>query len=176
MAKKTAEDTPITIKKYANRRLYNTETSAYITLEDLCQMVRNGKDFIVVDANSGADLTTQILAQIIYEQETKGVHLLPANFLRQVIRFYDDSMGGMLQHYLEASMKSFIHNQDRMRGMMGKAMQDFSPFGQLEEVTRQNVAFFEKAMHMFTPFGGYFGTEEEAEAAPKKSAASKAGQ
>lgn len=171
MSKKNAAQDYITIKKYANRRLYNTETSTYITLEDLCHMVREGKEFTVVDANSGADLTSQILTQIIFEQETKGNSLLPPHFLRAVIGFYDNNMGGVLQHYLDASMRSFVQNQDQMRGLMGKAIQELSPINQLEEMTRSNVALFEKALQMFSPFGSYFsGQEEKAEvkAAPRK--------
>ncbi len=158
---------PAIIKKYANRRLYDTETSAYITLEDLCERVKKGQAFIVVDAKSGQDLTRQILTQIIFEQETKGAHLLPIEFLRSVIGFYDHNMQDILQPYLDASMKSFTSNQDRMRGMLGetvsKAMEGISPLNQLEEVTRQNVAFFEKTMQMFNPFGSMFSTHSEAE-------------
>lgn len=167
---------PIVIKKYANRRLYNTETSAYVTLDDLCKMVKEGKDFVVCDAKTGQDLTCQILTQIIFEQESKGVHLLPINFLRSVIRFYDDNMREVLQHYLEASIKGFVTNQDRMRGYVGKtaAAGGASPFSQFEELTRQNVALFEKAFQMFTPFGGYFGpkdTREEEQPQPKSAKA-----
>src|SRR5262245_2084214 len=104
----------VVIKKYANRRLYDTETSAYITLEDLCQRVKEGKNFVVLDAKTNQDLTRQVLTQIIFEQETKGFQLLPTTFLRDVIRFYDNKMNAVLQPYLEASMKSFINNQDRM--------------------------------------------------------------
>lgn len=171
MSKKSAKPETITIKKYANRRLYNTETSTYITLEDLCRMVRDGKDFTVVDANSGADLTSQILTQIIFEQETKGNSLLPQHFLRSVIGFYDNNMSSVLQHYLDASIQTFVQNQDKMRGLMGKAMQGFSPMNQLEEMTRSNITLFEKAMQMFTPFGSYFAQQEEraeAKPAPKK--------
>ena len=163
---------PVVIKKYANRRLYDTETSAYITLEDLCERVKAGKEFVVLDAKTGQDLTRQVLAQIIFEQETKGYHLLPVSFLRDVIRFYDDSMNGMLQNYLEASMNTFMKNQENMRGMMGKAMDGFSPLGQIEEMTRQNVAFFEQAMNMFSPmnyFSGAAGQEEPAEERRAKS-------
>ncbi len=151
---------PAIIKKYANRRLYDTETSAYITLEDLCERVKKGQPFIVVDAKSGHDLTRQILTQIIFEQETKGFHLLPTEFLRSVIGFYDHNMQDILQPYLNASMKSFMSNQERMRGMlgetMGKAMEGISPLSQLEEVTRHNMALFEKTMQMFNPFGSLF--------------------
>lgn len=158
---------PAVIKKYPNRRLYDTETSAYITLDDLCERVKIGEPFVVVDAKSGQDLTRQILTQIIFEQETKGLHLLPTDFLRSVIRFYDDNMQDVLQSYLNASMQSFINNQERMRGMVD----NFSPLSQIEEVTRQNVALFEKTMQMFNPFSGFFGHNgEEAEGKPETSA------
>lgn len=158
---------PAIIKKYANRRLYDTETSAYITLEDLCDRVKAGRDFTVLDAKTGQDLTRQVLTQIIYEQETKGSQILPTAFLRSVIRFYDDKMQDTLQHYLDGSMASFMNNQDRISGMMGKALESgLTPFGQIEEMTRQNIAFFEKAAQMFNPFGQMFGSKEE-EAAPE---------
>lgn len=155
----------IVIKKYANRRLYDTETSQYITLDDLCERVKAGKEFVVLDAKTGQDLTRQVLTQIILEREIKGYPLLPVEFLRSVIRFYDDKMGNVLQHYLDASMKAFVGNQDRMRGMMGKMPEGFSPFNQFEEMTRQNVALFEKTMQMFNPLSMFGAKEEEAEPA-----------
>ncbi|MDE3059380.1 MAG: polyhydroxyalkanoate synthesis repressor PhaR [Pseudomonadota bacterium] len=160
----TKEPKPVVIKKYANRRLYDTETSAYITLEDLCERVKAGRQFVVLDAKTGQDLTRQVLTQIIFEQETKGFQMLPTGFLRSVIRFYDDKMHDVLQHYLEASMNTFLNNQERMQSMMGKAVEDLSPLNPFEEITRQNVAFFEKTMQMFNPFGQMFsGREEEAQ-------------
>ncbi len=167
MQKKDKDKDPAIIKKYANRRLYDTETSAYITLEDLCDRVKEGHPFIVVDAKSGQDLTRQILTQIIFEQETKGFHVLPTDFLRSVIGFYGHNMQDILQPYLDASMKSFTSNQERMRAMvgetMGKAMEGMSPLGQLEEVTRHNMALFEKTMQMFNPFGSLFTSHSEPE-------------
>lgn len=160
----------VVIKKYANRRLYDTETSAYITLEDLCDRVKEGREFVVVDAKTGQDLTRQILTQIIFEQETKGFPLLPTDFLRNVIRFYDDSMHGVMQRYLETSMKSFIQNQDQMRGMMaGKTASSgmASPFAPLEEMTKQNMALFEKTMQMFSPMNYFADGEKDKPAAPK---------
>lgn len=151
----------VVIKKYANRRLYDTGTSAYITLDDLCQRVKDGTDFTVQDAQTGADLTNQVLTQIILEQEIKGFHLLPTNFLRSVIRFYDDKMISALQPYLDASMRSFVGNQEQMKTMFGKAMGEFSPMNQFEEMTRQNVAMFEKTVQMFNPFGTMFNQREE---------------
>lgn len=155
---------PVVIKKYANRRLYDTETSQYITLEDMCESVKRGRDFAVVDAKTGQDLTRQVLTQIILEREIKGHHLLPLEFLRSTIRFYDDKMHGVLQQYLDASMKTFLNNQEQMRGVMGKMPSggDFSPFKPFEDMTRQNVAFFEKAFGMFSPFNNpYFSGKEQ---------------
>ncbi|MBV8938954.1 MAG: polyhydroxyalkanoate synthesis repressor PhaR [Alphaproteobacteria bacterium] len=157
----------VIVKKYPNRRLYNTETSMYVTLEDLAQLVKDEQDFMVVDAKTGEDLTRQVLTQIIFELETRGNPLLPTSFLRSVIRFYDNSMSSTLQHYLDASMRTFISNQERIRDYTERAMKDFSPFAQMEELTRQNVSFFEKAFSMFTPFGGYF-TEPKDERGDKK--------
>jgi len=157
---------PVVIKKYANRRLYDTETSAYITLEDLCKRVKQGRDFTVVDAKSGQDLTRQVLAQIIFEQETKGFTMLPTDFLRNVIQFYDHGMQDVLSNYLEASMKGFVANQDRLKSMFGKVT-DLTPFkmgNQFEEIAKKNVEFFEKTMGMFNPFGAMFGVDGD----PKK--------
>jgi polyhydroxyalkanoate synthesis repressor PhaR len=161
----SAKEEAVVIKKYANRRLYDTETSAYITLEDMCKRVKDGREFIVVDAKTGQDLTRQVLTQIILERELKGYPLLPVEFLRSVIRFYDDKMHDVLQHYLNASMKAFVNNQDKMRSAMGKTQPGFTPFNQFEEMTRQNVAFFEKAFSMFSPFN-MFGQEGAAEEQP----------
>lgn len=145
---------PIVIKKYANRRLYNTDTSSYVTLEDLCDMVKEGSDFIVYDAKSGEDLTRQILTQIIFEQEGKGESLLPVNFLRSVIGFYDNSLKDFVPHYLETSMQTFTKNQEKMREMMGVGgMGSFGQLShQLEEIGKQNMELFTKAFSMFTPF------------------------
>ncbi len=162
MNKAASKQDTVTIKKYANRRLYDTDTSAYITLEDLCERVKVGQNFIVVDAKTGQDLTRQVLTQIIFEQEIKGFQILPTSFLRSVIRFYDDKMHDVLQHYLDASMITFMGNQDRMQNVVGKAVE--GPLGTLEEMTRQNVALFEKTMQMFNPFGTMFGGKEEGEA------------
>lgn len=163
--KETAKGS-VVIKKYANRRLYDTGTSAYITLEDLCTLVKDGKDFTVVDAKTGQDLTRQVLTQIILEQEIKGFQVLPTSFLRNVIRFYDDKMKGVMQHYLEGSMKSFVTNQEHLQNMLGKAVDGITPpfnqpFNQLEEITRQNMAMFEKAVQLFNPFGAMFGGKDD---------------
>jgi len=161
----SAKQEPVVIKKYANRRLYDTDTSAYITLEDMCERVKTGREFIVVDAKTGQDLTRQVLTQIILERELKGHELLPIEFLRSVIRFYDDKMHNVLQNYLDASMKAFMNNQEKMRGALGKSGAGFAPFNQFEEMTRQNVQFFEKAFSMFSPFN-MFGEEKAEEAQP----------
>lgn len=155
-AKKT-----VVIKKYANRRLYDTETSAYITLEDLCDRVKKGEEFVVTDAKTGQDLTRQVLAQIIFEQETKGFNMLPTDFLRSVIRFYDDGMQDVLTNYLEASMQGFMKNQDRLKSMFGKTMNGFSPLSSMEEMTKHNVAFFEKTIGMLNPFSAMFTGHED---------------
>jgi polyhydroxyalkanoate synthesis repressor PhaR len=154
MSKKSQSSEPIVIKKYANRRLYNTDTSSYVTLDDLCTMVKEGAEFIVYDAKSGEDLTRQILTQVIFEQESSGEHLLPTNFLRSIIGFYDNSLKEFVPHYLESTMKTFQGNQEKMREMMG--MGTMGSFGQvaqqLEEIGKQNMEMFTKAFSMFTPF------------------------
>jgi len=147
----SSESPPITIKKYANRRLYNTATSSYVTLDHLCQMVKDGLDFIVYDAKSGEDITRSVLTQIIVEEEGKGENLLPIGFLRQLIGFYGDNMQRMvLPRYLEYSMKTFARNQEQMQHYMKEAFGGMFPFGSFEEMGKQNLAMFEKAMRMFT--------------------------
>jgi polyhydroxyalkanoate synthesis repressor PhaR len=148
---KATEKEPIVIKKYANRRLYNTATSSYVTLDHLCQMVKDGNDFTVFDAKTGEDITHSVLTQIIFEEENKGQNMLPINFLRQIIRFYGDSLQGVLPNYLELSMESFSRNQDQMRTYLQETFGDMSPFKQFEEMGRQNMAMFQKTMSMFNP-------------------------
>lgn len=150
-------DGPIIIKKYANRRLYNTATSSYVTLDHLCQMVQDDVDFVVYDAKSGEDITRSVLTQIIVEEESKGQNLLPINFLRQLISFYGDSMQWMVPQYLEHMMGAFAQNQDRMRQSMQETFGGMFPFGNLEEVGKQNMALFESALRMFSPFGAVEG-------------------
>jgi polyhydroxyalkanoate synthesis repressor PhaR len=143
---------PIEIKKYANRRLYNTGTSTYVTLEDLAAMVKKGEDFIVHDAKSGEDITRSVLTQIIFEQENKeGQNLLPIAFLRQLIRFYGDSMQMLVPRYLEVSIDSLTREQEKFRTQMAQAF-GVSPFGALEDQVRRNMEMFERAFAMFTPF------------------------
>ncbi|NIA68391.1 polyhydroxyalkanoate synthesis repressor PhaR [Pelagibius litoralis] len=150
--KQGGSDGPITIKKYANRRLYNTATSSYVTLDHLCTMVQEDVDFVVYDAKSGEDITRAVLTQIIVEEESKGQNLLPINFLRQLIGFYGDSMQWMVPRYLEHMMEGFSQNQDQMRQSMQETFGNMFPFGNLEEVGKQNMALFETAMRMFSPF------------------------
>lgn len=159
MNQKKPQAEPIVIKKYANRRLYNTDTSSYVTLDDLCDMVKEGSEFIVYDAKSGEDLTRSVLTQIIFEQEGKGgQNLLPVNFLRSLIGFYDNSLKDFVPHYLESSMQAFQKNQEKMREMMGlgNVASPLAGFNQaaaqLEELGKQNIELFTKAFSMFTPF------------------------
>jgi polyhydroxyalkanoate synthesis repressor PhaR len=150
---KSGAKAPITIKKYANRRLYNTATSSYVTLDHLCQMVKDGVEFVVYDAKSGDDITRSVLTQIIVEEESKGgQNLLPLNFLRQLISFYGDNLQLLLPRYLEQSMESFARNQEQMRRYMHDSLGGMFPFGRFEEMSKQNLAFFERAMRMFNPF------------------------
>ena len=148
---------PIIIKKYANRRLYNTQTSSYVTLDHLCDMVKEGVEFEVRDARTGEDITRQVLAQIIFDEENKGQHLLPIQFLRQLIRFYGDSLQSFVPSYLEMSMESFTKSQQEMREKFADALGGKLGFKDFEQMTRQNIQMFERAMKMFTPFGGGMG-------------------
>jgi len=147
-----ASTQPVTIKKYANRRLYNTATSSYVTLEHLCQMVKDGVDFAVLDAKTGEDITRQVLTQIIVEEEGKGQNLLPISFMRKLISFYGDNMQWALPTYLDQSIQSFSRNQDRMRDYFSKSMGGMFPFGALNQMGKQNLAMMEQAMKMFAPF------------------------
>lgn len=151
----TKKSDVVTIKKYANRRLYDTSASRYVTLDHLRELVREGRDFKVIDAKSGDDLTRGVLAQIIFEEESKGETLLPVEFLRQLISFYGDSMQSMVPSYLQMSMDTLSRQHQAMRekmtGAMGDAMGGNS-MAMLEEQTKRNMAMFQQAMSMFTPF------------------------
>ncbi|MEM6488352.1 MAG: polyhydroxyalkanoate synthesis repressor PhaR [Pseudomonadota bacterium] len=138
----------VVIKKYANRRLYNTARSTYVTLEDLAKMVRGGEDFAVFDAKTGEEITRSVLTQIIFEEEAKGQQMLPTNFLRQLIRLYGDTLQSVVPSYLDASMNAFARNQEQMRTAFASnpAMQNF------EALTRSNMELFEQAMRMYFPF------------------------
>jgi polyhydroxyalkanoate synthesis repressor PhaR len=164
MSTATKSDGPVKIKKYANRRLYNTGTSTYVTLEDLATMVKNGEDFAVEDAKTGEDITRSVLTQIIFEQENKegAQNLLPINFLRQLIRFYGDSMQMLVPRYLETSIDSLTREQQKFRDQMSQAF-GVSPFGALDETVRRNMEVFQRAFSMFTPFA----RREEDAAAPE---------
>jgi len=159
---------PVVVKKYANRRLYNTETSSYITLDTLADMIRMGRDFVVYDAKSGEDITRGVLTQIIVEEEGKGRALLPTAFLRQLIGFYGDQMQSLVPRYLEQSMAALAEQQQQMRAAMQKTMGSLFPFNNatMEEVGRQNMAIMERAMTLFTPFYRPPGQEPEADGAP----------
>ena len=143
-------EAPVIIKKYANRRLYNTQTSSYVTLDHLSAMVKQGTDFEVHDARTGDDITRSVLTQIIFEEETKGQNLLPIRFLRQLIRFYGDPMQSFVPGYLDLSMQSFVKNQEEMRDRIAKV---FGSGNQaVEALARQNMVVFERSMQMFAPF------------------------
>jgi polyhydroxyalkanoate synthesis repressor PhaR len=148
-----ASEAPVIIKKYANRRLYNTASSAYVTLEDLATMVKQGTDFIVHDAKTGEDITRSVLTQIIFEQENKGHNLLPINFLRQLIRFYGDQMQALIPSYLEMSLEQLAREQQRFRDQL---LNSFGvspePFKLMDEQVKKNMTIFENAMKMLNPF------------------------
>src|ERR1700760_963249 len=173
-------DEPVIIKKYANRRLYKTGTSTYVTLEDLAAMVKAGEDFVVYDAKTNEDITRSVLTQIIFEQENKegAQNLLPINFLRQLIRFYGDSMQKLVPSYLEVSLESFTREQDKFRQQVTQAL-GATPFGPIvEETARRNMEMFRNAFSMFTPFARREGdataddAEKPAAAAPAASSTS----
>ena len=147
----TKHEDPTVIKKYANRRLYNTGTSTYVTLEDLGHMVKNEEDFVVFDAKSGDDITRSVLTQIIFEQESKGQNLLPIAFLRQLIRFYGDSMQSIVPSYLEFSLSSLTKEQEKFREHLSQTF-GATAFDAMEEQVRRNTEMFERAMRMFSPF------------------------
>jgi len=156
---------PTTIKKYANRRLYNTGTSTYVTLEDLAEMVKAGEDFVVFDAKTSEDITRSVLTQIIFEQESKGPNLLPITFLRQLIRFYGDSIQNLIPTYLDFSIDSFVRDQEKLREQMKSA---FGPTGLdvIGDQVRRNTEMFEQAMRMFLPFGS--GRADDPQAGPER--------
>jgi polyhydroxyalkanoate synthesis repressor PhaR len=164
---KIADTQPVVVKKYANRRLYNTESSSYITLDNLADMVRQGRDFVVYDAKTGEDITRSVLTQIIVEEEGKGRALLPTAFLRQLIGFYGDQMQSLVPRFLEQAMGAFAQQQEQVRATMQKTMGSMGtlfPFGNMEEVSRQNMAMMERAFSLFTPF--YRGTPGQDAEAP----------
>ncbi len=158
MAKRRRQDgEQIIIKKYANRRLYNTDSSCYVTLDDLARMVKDDDDFIVIEAKSGDDITHSVLTQIIFEEESKGETLLPIKFLRQLIAFYGDGLQKFVPDYLESSMSAFAENQEKFRNFLEnnitKSAMPLATMKPFEEMAKQNMAIFEQTMSMFTPFG-----------------------
>jgi polyhydroxyalkanoate synthesis repressor PhaR len=157
------------VKKYANRRLYNTGSSRYVTLDDLSRMVRQGEHFVVHDAKTGEDLTRSILTQIIVEEDAKGRNLLPISFLRQLISFYDDSLRAFLPRYLELSMENFAGNQEQIRRYIEGTLGRFFPMNQFEDMARQNMALFQRAASLLNPLTG---TEDDQKAAAEPAAQS----
>ena len=152
-------EAPVVIKKYANRRLYNTQTSSYVTLDHLAHMVKEGTEFEVRDARTGEDITRSVLTQIIFEEEAKGQSLLPIKFLRQLIRFYGDSLQSFVPGYLDMSMDGFAKNQEQMRNRLAEAFGGSTQV--IENMTRQNMAMFERAMQMFSPFAQSRRSDDE---------------
>ena len=178
---KSASDAPnagqtVIIKKYANRRLYNTSTSSYVTLDHLSEMVRENIDFQVLDARSGDDITRSVLAQIIFDQESRGQNLLPVQFLRRLIGFYGDQMQGFLPPYLEMSMESFSKSQEQFRDHFSRTFGGKTPLAAFEEQARQNMALFQQAMSVWSPFTAMGAVrpaekdDDEAQAAPNEEA------
>jgi polyhydroxyalkanoate synthesis repressor PhaR len=170
MTEKTKPE-PTTIKKYANRRLYHTGTSSYVTLEDLALMVRQGENFVVLDAKSGEDITRSVLTQIIFEQENKGQFLLPIAFLRQLIQFYGDNMQALVPNYLEFSLDRFMAEQQKLREQFSKGFGQPGAFGNnpfgnnvmgaMQEQAQANMALFQEAMRAFAAFGSLPGGEKK---------------
>jgi len=167
------QDERVVIKKYANRRLYNTASSSYVTLEHLAAMVKQGVDFVVYDAKTNEDITRTVLTQIIFEEESQGQSLLPIQFLRQLIGFYGNSMQAFLPSYLELSLSSFAQQQEQLRNQFASLGQTAgmvpgmaAGMGGYDEQIRQNLALFDRAMKMFSPFA--FAKTGEAAAPPPK--------
>ncbi|WP_425410313.1 polyhydroxyalkanoate synthesis repressor PhaR [Hyphococcus sp.] len=157
-----ADGDAIVIKKYANRRLYNTASSSYVTLDFLAEMVKEGEDFVVFDAKSGDDITRSVLTQIIFEEESKGQNLLPIQFLRQLIKFYGDSLQSFVPSYLEMSMDAFSKNQEEMRARMRDTFGGAPGYGMFEESVRKNMELYEQAMKMFSPMGAAYAAPKSA--------------
>lgn len=161
---KNGKGEPTVIKKYANRRLYDTGRSSYITLDDLCEMVKDGYDFVVYDAKSGDDITHSVLTQIIVDQESKGENMLPTSFLKNLIGFYGDNIQSIVPNYLEQTLDAFVKNQEQIREQVNKSLegmggvQGMFPMpgsSDLEEIQRKNMEMFENAMKMWAPFNMY---------------------
>jgi len=157
--KENASSASVVIKKYANRRLYNTATSSYVTLDYLCGMVKEGVEFTVCDAKTGEDITRSVLTQIIVEEEAKGQNLLPIGFLRHLIGFYGDNLQYVVPGYLDYMMQNFCTNQDQLRNNLENALVGFPPFSQFEEMNKQSLTMFQEAMAMPSPFRGGVGNQ-----------------
>lgn len=169
--RRRAEGEPVVIKKYANRRLYNTASSSYVTLDHLAEMVRQGVDFVVYDAKTNEDLTRGVLTQIIFEEESHGAqNLLPLQFLRQLIRFYGDSMQALLPSYLEMSLEGFARQRERMQKDFVGAFAGAEALERVQDQVRQNLQLFDRAMKMFSPFAYARSDAEEATAQPAPTA------
>lgn len=153
MQKSSKSSEAVVIKKYANRRLYNTDTSNYVTLEDLSDMVKNNQDFVVYEAKNGDDITRSVLTQIIFEQENKGENLLPIGFLRNLIGLYDDNMSNLVPSYLEFSLESLVKEQDKFRKQLTEAW-GANPFEMMQDQVQRNMAAFENALSVLNPFVG----------------------
>ncbi len=164
---KAAPQNAVVIKKYANRRLYNTATSTYVTLDDLSAMVKSGTDFLVYDAKTGEDITRSVLTQIIFEEENKGVNLLPINFLRQLIRFYGDSMQAFVPGFLEFSLENLGKEQEKFRAQMMEAWGG-DAFKAMQDHAQRNMAMFSDAMKVFNPFAAAMGAAVPGAPAPGK--------
>lgn len=165
------KDDIIVVKKYANRRLYDTGRSSYVTLDDLCEMIKEGQEFVVQDAKTAEDLTQQVLTQIIVEQESRGQAMLPPNFLRQLIKFYGDGMQGLVPNYLEQALNNFVTHQDSLRSSMTKSFTTMIPgAGAFEELNRKNMEMFSQTMNMFSPFKAFAPGGEKAGSTPNGSA------
>lgn len=154
MTARKRPDKPTVVKKYANRRLYDTGRSAYVTLDDLCEMIKEGHDFVVCDAKTGEDLTRSVLTQIIVEQEGRGQNLLPINFLRQLIGFYGDKMSPVVPNYLEQAFDSFTKSQEGFRTQMNKSLGGVFPIQALDDINKRNIEMFQNAFRAFNPFAG----------------------
>ena len=174
--RRAAEGEPVVIKKYANRRLYNTASSSYVTLDHLAEMVREGVDFVVYDAKTSEDLTRSVLTQIIFEEENRGSqNLLPLQFLRQLIRFYGDSMQALLPSYLEMSLDGFARQRERLQKDFAGAFGGAEALDRFQDQVRQNLQLFDRAMKMFSPFAYVRPDQEEAGASPTAAGASAPG-
>ena len=170
MAKaKRGQGEPTIIKKYANRRLYDTGRSSYVTLEDLCEMVKDGYEFIVKDAKTGEDITRTVLTQIIVDQESRGQNLLPVGFLRNLIGFYGDNIQKVVPNYLESTFDILVKNQEQVRDQINKSIEGMNQIPgmfpgtpeAIEEMNRKNMEMFEQTMKMFSPFGVYDSDDEQ---------------